>query len=557
MTTPLARRLRYVGLGVAALALVASGAWMFRSSIATWPIVGQLMPASWTELWTCTMHPHVREHGPGVCPICGMPLVPVDAEAAAAEVSPAEAAAAAPEGPDARSVEGDARATVQIDARRQQLIGVRTVTAERTALSRTVRTVGIVRYDETRVSDINLKLDAWIDELFVDSTGQLVKPGDPLFTIYSPELVATQQEYLLARRSRDGLAASEIADARAYADRLVEAARRRLELWDLPADQIAELERTGQPRTHLTFRSPTGGFVVEKMVVRGERVMAGASLYRLADLSTVWMEADLYEQDLPFVRVGDRARVTLDAYQDEPIMGRVIFIYPFADEPARTVRARFALDNARGRLRPGMYTAVELESNLGRGLTVPTDAVLDSGREQFVFLAEGDGYFQPRRVETGHRLGSRIEIRSGLAQGDLVATGAAFFLDSESQLRAAIPGFEAPPPVAGTTQTEALLIELVTEPDPPRAGDNTFLVTVRDPAGGAIADATVSITLFMPAMPSMNMPAMRSQATLLAQGDGRYRGRVDVGMSGRWDVTITVVRGGQAIGRAERAMVVR
>jgi RND family efflux transporter MFP subunit len=555
MTMHFSRRVRWTATGVVVAAILAAAGWTFRASIATWPVVGRLVPAPAIALWTCTMHPHVREHGPGPCPICGMPLVPLDETGAAAATD--ASAAPMPEAGAAASAQDDARVRVRIDARRQQLIGVRTVAAERTPLDRSIRAVGVVRYDETRIADVNLRLDGWIEDLYVDSTGQAVRAGDPLFTIYSPELVATQNEYLLALKSRDELATSEIADAREYAARLADAARRRLELWDLPPDQIAELERTGQPRTHLVFRSPASGFVVEKMAVRGQHVSAGQSLYRLADLSVVWVEADLYEQDLPFVRVGDRATVTLDAYPGEPVTGRVVYIYPFADEQVRTVRARFALQNGRQRFRPGMYAAVELASRLGTGITVPTDAVLDSGRDQFVFLSEGDGYFQPRRVEAGHRLGSRIEIRSGLAEGDVVATGATFFIDSESQLRAAIPGFESPPTVDSAAGAEALRVDLVTEPDPPRAGDNSFVVSVRDAAGAPVADATVTVTLFMPAMPSMDMPAMRSQATLLAQGAGQYRGRVEVGMSGRWDVTIDVVRGGRTIGRVERAIVAR
>jgi len=558
MTIFQSRTARWAGLTVLVFALAATG-WVFRSSLSTWPVIGQFIHGDHVEVWTCSMHPEVREPEPGRCPICGMPLV----LAAADEAEPAEASTDMPAAMDmsgqaGMTEQGDPRASVSIDPRRQQLIGVRTVAAERSPLTREIRTVGIVRYDETRLSDVNLKLDGWIDELYVDSTGQFVEAGDPLFTLYSPELVATQNEYLLALESRAGLAGSEIADARAYADRLVEAARRRLELWDLPADQIAELERTKQPRTQITFRAPATGFVVEKTALRGQRVAAGQSLYRLADLSVVWVEADLYEQDLPFVGVGDRATVMLDAYPGEAVTGRVIYIYPFADQVARTVRARLAIDNRRQRFRPGMYATVEVRSSLGTGLTVPTDAVLDSGLESFVFLAEGGGYFQPRRVETGHRLGARIEIRSGLSNGDVVATGAAFFIDSESQLRAAIPGFEMPPPVAGTpVATDTLEIALTSQPDPPRAGDNTFEVTVRQPTGEPVADATVQVVLFMPAMPSMNMPAMRSQATLLPAGEGRYRGTVDVGMSGRWDVTITVVRDGQTIGRAERAIVAR
>jgi RND family efflux transporter MFP subunit len=522
MTALFSRRLIFLTAAFAGvLVLAAAAAWIFRDSIATWPVIG----------WSAPPADAAHQH------------------AMAGAAPPPEGQAPQP---------ADPRAPVRIDGRRQQLIGVRTEAAERTALDRTVRAVGVVRYDETRITDVNLRVDGWIEELYVDSTGQAVRAGDRLFTLYSPDLVATQNEYLLALQSRRELAGSALADARTYADRLVVAARRRLELWDLPADQIAELEKTGNVRTHLVFRSPASGFVVEKTAVRGLRVMVGQSLYRLADLSSVWVEADLYEQDLPFVRVGDSAKVALDAYPGEAVTGRVVYIYPYADEQARTVRARFALENREQRYRPGMYATVELASSLGRGVTVPTDAVLDSGRDSYVFLAEGDGYFQPRRVETGRRLDGRVEIRSGLAAGEMVATGATFFIDSESQLRAAIPGFE---PASSAPATRAardeLQVEFSTEPDPPSAGDNTFVVMVRTASGEPVADASVTVTLFMPAMPSMNMPAMRSQAPLLGQGNGQYRGRAGISMAGRWDVTIVVTRAGRTIGRVERAIIAR
>jgi len=511
-------RLRRVALVIVLAAVAAGAAWTFRASMGT--------PAAEAEPGAAATD-HSGHDMTGGAGLAGEPAT-------------------------------TARATVNVDPRRQQLIGVRTVAAERTDLSRTVRTVGVVKYDETRLADVNLKLDGWIDELYVDSTGQLVRQGEPLFTLYSPDLVATQNEYLLALRTRGELGASALPDARAYADRLVEAARRRLELWDLGPDEVAELERSGAPRRHVVFRAPASGFVVEKAALRGQHVSAGQTLYRLADLSVVWVEADLYEQDLAFVRVGDRASLTLDAYPGEPVIGRVIYIYPFADEPARTVRARFAVANPRQRFRPGMYAGVELQSSLGMGVTVPTDAVLDSGGDQLVFLSEGDGYFTPRRVEVGHRLTSRVEIRHGLSAGDVVATGAPFFLDSESQLRAAIPGFEAPPPVEpGAAPAGALAIEFTTRPDPPRAGDNTVEVRVREAGGAPVTDATVTLTLFMPAMPSMNMPAMRSDVALVAAGGGLYRGQADVSAAGRWDVTIVVARDGRTIGRATRAIVAR
>jgi RND family efflux transporter MFP subunit len=443
----------------------------------------------------------------------------------------------------------DPRAPVSLDLRRQQLIGVRTVPVEQTVLIKTIRAVGAVKYDETRLADVNIKVEGWIRDLFVDSTGAFVSKGQPLFTLYSPDLLAAQQEYLLALKTRDGLRQSQIADARERAERLVDAARTRIERWDVPGDQLAQLEETRQPQTTVTFRSPVSGFVIEKQALAGMHVTPGQTLYRVADLSRVWVEADLYEQEIPLVRTGQPATVTLDAYPGERFAGRVAYLYPFVQENTRTMRVRFDFANRGGRLKPGMYANVELQVPLGRGLTVPSDALVDSGTRQLVFVAEGDGYFQPRDVTVGQRFGDRVQILEGLKVGELVAAGAAFFLDSESQFRASVQGYQAPPPPAaqGAAAAGELAITFRSQPDPPRTGDNTLEVSVRDASGRPITDANVSVTFFMPAMPTMNMPAMRTETTLSHAGNGVYRGIGQVMMAGRWDVTVRVNRGGQEI----------
>ena len=343
---------------------------------------------------------------------------------------------------------GSPRAEVNIDPRRQQLIGVRTAPVERRVLTKSIRAVGTVRYDETRLADVNVKVAGWIEELYVDYTGQFIEAGQPLFTLYSPELLTTQQEYLLALESRAQLRDSQIADARVYADRLVDAARQRLTLWDLPLDEIEALEERREPRRAMPFRAPVGGFVIEKRVVEGQHVSAGMSLYTIADLSAVWVEADLYEQELPLVSEGALATITVDAYPEERFQGRVLYIYPYVEEQTRTVRVRFGLPNPRGRLKPGMYANVALDTVLGDGVAVPVNALLDSGADQYVFVSQGDGYFEPRSVVVGRRLGETIQILDGLDGGEIVATSATFFIDSESQLRAALQGFE-PVPRAG------------------------------------------------------------------------------------------------------------
>jgi hypothetical protein len=384
----------------------------------------------------------------------------------------------------------------------------------------------------------------------------LIHKGQPLFTLYSPDLVATQTEYLLALSMRDQMKGSPVTDAREYADRLVDAARQRLRLWDLPPEEIVELDKTRTAREAITFRAPVGGYVLEKQAVQGMRVMPGQTLYKVADLSVVWVEADIYEQEMPLARVGQLATVTLDAYPGESFTGRAIYIYPFVEENTRTVKMRFQFANARGRLKPGMYAKVELQGAGGTGLTVPADAVLDSGRQQVVFVAQGEGMFTPRPVTIGRRLGNRTEILGGLKEGEQVAVGATFFLDSESQLRAGLQNYEP----AQSAQAAAGPVPTITfrsTADPPKTGENVFEVTVKDPAGQPIADADVVVHLFMPAMPTMNMPAMRSEMKLAPAGGGLYRGPGQIAAPGRWDVTVTVRNGGQRIGSRQFALIVR
>ena len=452
-----------------------------------------------------------------------------------------------------------ARGDVSIDARRQQLIGVRTVAAKRELVAQAISAVGQVRYDETRLADVNLKLDGYIRDLFVDSTGQPVSFRQSLFTIYSPDLLATENEYLLALKTRDQLQRSPIADARMHADQLVAAARQRLVLWDVPTDVIDDLEQQRQPVTAITFRSPVNGFVIEKTVVKGMHVTAGQTLYKVADLSVVWIEANIYEQDIAQVRVGATSTVTLDAYPGERFSGQLIYVYPTVDENTRTVKVRLTLENRGGRLKPGMYANVELRGTGGTGVVVPSDAVLDSGREQVVFVAKGDGYFEPRRVKVGRRLPDGIQILTGIKEGDQVATGATFFLDSESQLRASLQGFDAPSAAGQTAPSrEQVSIAVRTQPDPPKTGrDNMFEITVKDVAGKPLDGADVSLQFVMAAMPTMNMPAMRNQVKVPAVGAGVYRGPGEVMMAGTWDVTVVVTRHGQRLGSKQLAMVTK
>jgi Cu(I)/Ag(I) efflux system membrane fusion protein/cobalt-zinc-cadmium efflux system membrane fusion protein len=449
------------------------------------------------------------------------------------------------------------RGDVIIDPRRQQLIGVKTVAVIRESIDQTVRAVGTVRYDETKLADINVKVEGWIRDLYVDSTGQPIQKGQRLFTLYSPDLFATQSEYLLALKTRDQLQQSTVPDARQRADELVASARQRLALWDLPVEDLRALEENRRVQEAVVFRSPVSGFVTEKMAVQGLHVTVGQSLYKVADVSTVWVEADVYENELAGVRTGETATVTLDAYPGERFTGRVIYIYPYVDEKTRTNKVRFAFANRGGRLKPGMYANVALKLRGGIGLSVPTNAVLDSGTEQIVFVAKGDGIFEPRKVKMGRRLGDTTQILEGVKEGEQVAIGATFFLDSESQLRGALQGYEASTPPSGPATAARVDIAFRTLPDPAKTGDNQLEATVKDANGKPIDDAEVSVQFFMAPMPTMNMPALRSEARLSPAGGGVYRGTGQVMTAGRWDVTVTVTRGGQRLGTKQLPVTVR
>ena len=456
-------------------------------------------------------------------------------------------------------VTATSRGDVSMDLRRQQLIGVRTVKATRGALSQMVRAVGVVRSDEARVIDVNVKLEGWIRDLSADYTGRLVRQGEPLLTLYSPDLLATEHEYVLALASRDQLRSSVMPDATLRAEALVAAARQRLVQWDVPMEDLGELETNRKSKDTMTLRAASAGFVIEKTAVKGAHVTPGQTLFKIADLSVVWVEADVYAQEMSAITVGSRATVVLDAYPGQRTTGRVIYLSPYVDEQTRTNKVRFAFPNPQGRLKPGMFATVEINTEGSSGITVPTDAVLDSGREQLVFVAQGNGYFTPRPVTIGRRLGAAVEILKGLAEGEEVASGAAFFLDSESQLRSGVQAF-APSATSGgavpAPGAQGLQVVLRTSPDPAKTGENQFEATVAD-SRGPVPDAEVSVQLFMPAMPAMNMPAMRNEVKLSAAGTGTYRGTGQMMMAGRWEATVTVTRAGQRVGSTQTTVVAR
>lgn len=334
-------------------------------------------------------------------------------------------------------------AAVKIDAQRQQLIGLRTAEVTEGPISSDWRTVGRVAVDETRVRKINIKIDGFVEKLFVNYTGKLVRRGDPLFSLYSPDLLSAEQEYLLALRTRQQLGASPAGED------LVASARRRLELWDIPKAEIAALEQTGEPRRTMTLTSPIAGVVTAKNVVQGSRLTTGEMPFEITDLSEVWVLADAHESDLPRVKLGTPVTLTLEAMPGQAFAGKVSFIEPVLDPKTRTVKVRLAFANHHGDLRPEMFGEVVFHARPHKGLRVPADSIIDSGDRKVVFIALGDGRFEPREVKAGDMAGDLVEVTAGLSAGENVIVRASFLVDSESQFKAALAAVTAKSPPAG------------------------------------------------------------------------------------------------------------
>jgi len=329
---------------------------------------------------------------------------------------------------------------VEIPPDKQKLIGLKTTAAGYQSLAKTIRTVGRIEIDERKQAFINAKVEGWIEKLYINATGATVKQGQPIAEIYSPELLATQQELLNMLRWKkslkgEGFGALLTQDAEA----ILEAARQRLRLWDISEDQIRRIEETGQPVRALTLYSPVSGQVMQKMAIQGMKVMAGEKLLEVVDLSTVWVAADIYESELPLIKVGDRAQVRLSYFPGQDYSAVIDFIYPTLSAESRTARARFTLPNPQGKLKPQMFGQVEIKINLGRRLAVPEDAVLDTGTRQIVYVDKGEGNFEPREVTAGLRAEKWVEILKGVKPGEKVASSANFLIDSEAKLKGIAP----------------------------------------------------------------------------------------------------------------------
>jgi Cu(I)/Ag(I) efflux system membrane fusion protein len=449
---------------------------------------------------------------------------------------------------------------VTLSPTKRQLTGVTVGPVERRPLTRVIRTVGRVEVDERRVAHLHIKFEGYIHDLFVNTTGERVEAGQPLFSIYSPELLATQEEYLLALKGVKQLSDSRFPEISTGAQSLLEATRTRLRLWDIEEVHLKELEETGRPAEHLVIHSPISGVVLEKMAVVGMKAEPGEELYKIADLSTVWVLADFYESEIPLIRPGQRATITVDAYPGERFHGVARYVYPYLEPETRTVKVRFEFPNPIGKLKPQMYATVELQVDLGTRLAVPTAAVLETGVRQIVFVAKGDGRYEPRTIRLGQRAEGWVEVLEGLKENEQVATSANFLIDSESRLQAATNAMGligmadwqmrsaqmgeaggAPAASAMKQNVGGVTVTLTTVPESPRKGTNTVRIKVTDAQGQPVTDAKVRVAYTM-AMPGMEVEEIKAVHT----DSGVYEAVVDLGMKGAWDIQILIQRGGTA-----------
>jgi RND family efflux transporter MFP subunit len=426
-------------------------------------------------------------------------------------------------------------------------------------LTKDIRIVGKVSYDEAHLTHIHTKVSGYIEDVFADSVGKAVRAGEPLFTIYSPDLVATEQDYLLALRSRDLLKTSTVASAAQGSENLIGAARERLRLWDVTDEEIRRLETEGKFKRAIAVYSPVSGVVMERAAYHhGTFVDPTKELFMIVDLSHVWILGEVYETDLPFVKTGQSAEVELPySAGARKIRGRVSFIYPFLDPKTRTVQVRMEFPNPGLALKPEMFTNIVMSAALGRQVLIPQDALMDTGTEQYVFIDKGDGYVQPRKVKAGGEAGEKVGILEGLKSGERVVTGANFIVDSESHLKGAFAGMGAPsqpPSGTGGGATHAISVE-VREPKTAKTGMNPIQVLVSDSGGKPITGAQVDIGLFMPQMGSM--PSMRTNATLTEVGNGIYSGQIEFRMAWTWQTTITVRMNGSVVGVAQTTITSR
>lgn len=456
-----------------------------------------------------------------------------------------------------------ALAPVQISAQRMQEIGVTTAVAEMKPVSNSLRVPGNVDINEQGLSYVQTRFPGWIQNVYANATYQYVRKGQPLFTVYSPDLVSSEQEYLLARKNQEAFArpmpGHENMPGMATQESgwLMVAATQRLEQFGVAPEEIANLEKSGKAEKNVTVYSPVSGYITERNALPNAYVQPEIKLYSIADLSTVWVYANVFQDDVGRLKPGDGAKVTLDAYPGRTFGGRIDQILPQVDQTTRTVKVRLVMANPGLALKPGMYVNVEIAAQQGRQLVVPASAVLQSGQRAVAFIDHGQGNLEPRAVTTGPQMDGSIVILSGLKQGDRVVSSANFLVDSEAQLQAAFQSFAPPaarPAANGDAPAEKISVAFSSSPAQPRRGNNTVRVKLTGADGKPAAGLQAMVTFFMPAMPEMGMAAAHASATLADKGDGNYEGSLELPSGGTWQVTVMVLRGGQVVATMKQSV---
>ena len=443
---------------------------------------------------------------------------------------------------------------IQLSPERLQSIGVKFGVVERKDIKDTVRTTGTVAIDERRISYVQTRISGHIEQVFADATYQYVKKGQPLFTLHSPELITAEREYLLARQNAKNLSQSSIPGVATGVSSLLDSSRERLAQWDIPSQEISRLETTGQVEDTLIIQSPVSGYITERTALPNMMVQLDTRLYTIADLSTVWVLAQVFQNDLGRIKAGLPATLTVDSYPGRIFHGRVDFIYPDVDLTTRTARARLVFANPQLTLSPGMFVNVSVDVNMGKQLTIPVGGVLQSGSRQIVFVDRGSGYLEPRDVQLGPQANEEYIVLKGLKAGERIVTSANFLIDSESQLQAAIGSYVPPPPGAGEAASmnpsapqASAQIEFSTQPATTHKGTNLYRVKLTAPGGSPLTGAQISVRSYMPAMAEMGMAAMNVVTPLAEKANGVYEAQVTLESGGTWKITITAAKNGAAL----------
>ncbi len=451
--------------------------------------------------------------------------------------------------PRSVNAEEPALAPIQISPQRMQEIGVTTAVVEMKEVSDKLQAPGSVAIDEQRLSYVQTRFPGWIRNVFANATYQYVRKGQNLFTIYSPDLVSTEQEYLLAKKNQKSVSEHMHGMPADEGNWLLQAAAERLRRFDIPEAEIAQLDSRGTANREITIESPASGYIIERNALPNAYVQPETKLYTIADLSTVWVYANVPQSEIGRLKPGDRAQVSVDAYPGRKFSGRIDQILPDVDLTTRTVRVRLVLSNPGVALKPGMYVNVEIAAPMGRQLLIPASGVLQAGSRQIAFIDHGQGSLEPREIETGPTLDDSVVVLKGLKTGDRIVSSANFLVDSEAQLQSAMGSF-TPAPQAGPVSQQAaaqLQIGFNTEPNPPRKGANTVHVRLTGSDGKPVSGVQATVTFFMPAMPAMGMAAQHISASLTEKAAGNYESSLRLDVGGTWQVTITVQRAGTTI----------